>query len=247
MSARRIDRPQLRITRGAMILAGLEIGLSLVWLLSDQVTRARMIDWLGASPDSVWRHGRVWTLATSALIEVDFVGLLLHGVVLFMFVPTLERFWGTPRFLRFALITSVVGTFAGTAVGLAVGAEAPILGLNPFIYASIVAFGIVYARSPVQFFGVLPLTGRQMMFGFIGFLILFVGLQALWAQGAAFAAAMGVAALMTSKRWSPGLAWKRWQIARARAHLTVVPPPKATGPGGAGKGGKGKPDEKWLN
>ena len=44
-----------------------------------------------------------------------------------------------------------------------------IFGLSPFMYASIVAFGIVYARQPVQFFGVLPLTGRQLMYGFIGF------------------------------------------------------------------------------
>ena len=58
----------------------------------------------------------------------------------------------------------------------------------------------------MQFFGVLPLTGRQLMYGFIGFLVLFVVLQQLWELGAAFAAAMIAAAVMTSKRWSPGLA-----------------------------------------
>ena len=56
----------------------------------------------------------------------------------------------------------------------------------------------------MQFFGVLPLTGRQLMYGFIGFLVLFVVLQGAWEKGAAFAAAMVAAALMTSKRWSPG-------------------------------------------
>ena len=59
------------------------------------------------------------------------------------------------------------------------------------------------------------------MYGFIGFLLLFVVLQQQWEQGAAFAAAMVGAAIMTSKRWSPGLAWKRWRIARARAKLSV--------------------------
>ena len=29
----------------------------------------------------------------------------------------------------------------------------------------------------MQFFGVLPLTGRQLMYGFIGFLVLFIALQ----------------------------------------------------------------------
>jgi membrane associated rhomboid family serine protease len=240
--ARRIGiAAQLRITRGALVVAGLEIGLSLVWLLSDVPTRLRMIEWFGASPSTVWEHGRVWTLATSAFLQPDFIALLLHGIVLWSFVPTLERFWSTARFYRFVAITSLVGTIAGTLVGLATGRDVPILGLNPFIYASIVAFGIVYARQPVQFFGVLPLTGRQLMYGFGGFLLLFVLLQGKWEEGAAFVAAMVAAAVMTSKRWSPGLAWKRWRIARARARLTVMeggaprPPPKK------------KPDERFLN
>lgn len=240
MSARRRFRSgSLGITRGALIVAGLEIGLSLVWMLSSKEARATIAEYLVATPSNVFEAGRVWTLATSPFLELDFIGLLLHVVVLWMFVPTLERFWGTPRFYRFFAITSLVGSLAGTAIGLATGRDVPISGLSPFIYASIVAFGIVYARQPVQFFGVLPLTGRQLMYGFIGFLILFVGLQGLWEQGAAFAGAMLTAALMTSKRWSPGLAWKRWRLQRARAKLTVMQ---------GGQGAKGKRDEhKWLN
>ena len=41
MSAKQRSRfSGLRITRGALIVAGLELGLSLVWLLSDLATRA---------------------------------------------------------------------------------------------------------------------------------------------------------------------------------------------------------------
>ena len=103
-----------------------------------------------------------------------------------------------------------------------------------------------HSRQPVQFFGVLPLTGRQMMYGFIGFLLLFVVLQGLWEKGASFAAAMIAAAIITSKTWSPGLALKRWRIARARARLSVIeggaprPPSKPTPP-------RKKPDERFLN
>jgi membrane associated rhomboid family serine protease len=256
VSARRASRfDSLRITRGAMIAIGLEIGLSLVWLLADPQTRGRLGEYLAATPENVFHHYRIWTLATGVFLETRFVSLLLHGVVMWMFVPTLERFWGTARFYRFFAVTSLVGTLAGTSVGLLTGSAVPIDGLDPFIYASIVAFGIVYAKQPVQFFGVLPLTGRQLMYGFIGFLALFVGLQQLWGPGAAFAAAMIAAALMTSKRWSPGLAWRRWRVARARARLAVLE-------GGASRGGAKKPsrggpsrskppgsgdDSKWLN
>jgi membrane associated rhomboid family serine protease len=239
VSARRRGRfESLRITPGALTVAGLEIGMSLIWLLSSVEARTSINDYMLATPSNVFEHGRVWTLATSPFLETSFIGLLLHCVVLWMFVPTLERFWGTPRFYRFFAVTSLVGTIAGTALGLAIGANLPIPGLSPFIYATIVGFGIVYARQPVQFFGVLPLTGRQLMYGFIGFLVLFVVLQQFWQLGAAFAAAMIAAALMTSKRLSPGLAWRRWKIARARAKLSVID---------GGKPARPRDEQKWLN
>lgn len=234
---RRFQFSSLGITRGALIIAGLEVGLSLVWLMANPDARATIAQWLVATPSNVFEHGRVWTLVTSPLLEVRFLTLLLHVLMLWMLIPTLERFWGTARFYRFVAVTSVVGTAVGVSVGQLAGSDVPISGLDPFIYASIVAFGIIYARQPVQFFGVLPLTGRQLMYGIIGFLVLFIVLQGLWVLGAAFAAAMLTAALMTSKKWSPGLAWKRWRIQRARAKLAVL------------EGGqKAKRDEhKWLN
>jgi hypothetical protein len=76
------------------------------------------------------------------------------------------------------------------------------------------------------------------MLGFLGFLVLFVSLQGLWEKGVSFAAAMLVAAIMTSKKWSPGLALKRWRVSRARAKLTVL------------EGGAAKPkrdEQRWLN
>jgi membrane associated rhomboid family serine protease len=217
-----MDWSQVKITRGALIVLGLQVGMSLVWLLSNASAKAALGEWLVASPSQVFERGRVWTLVTSPALEIDFLALLLSALMLWMFVPTLERFWGTPRFFRFVAITSVAGTVAGCLMGYATGKDFPILGLSPFTYSAVVAYGIIYARQPVQFFGVLPLTGRQLMYGFLGFLVLFISLQGLWEKGASFAAAMLAAAIMTSKRWSPGLALKRWRIARARAKLSVI-------------------------
>ncbi len=235
----KIDWSQVKITRGALIVLGLQVGMSLVWLLSNAEAKATLAEWFIASPSQVFHDGKVWTIVTSPLVEIDFLALLLTALMLWMFVPTLERFWGTPRFFRFVAITSVVGTLAGCLAGLATGnTNVPVFGLSPFTYSSVVAFGIIYARQPVQFFGVLPLTGRQLMFGFIAFLVLFIGLQGLWEKGASFAAAMLTAAIMTSKKWSPGLALKRWRIARARAKLSVI------------EGGAPKPkrdEQRWLN
>jgi membrane associated rhomboid family serine protease len=241
----KFDTSQLRITRGALVIAGLQLGLSLVWLLANADAKANLLDWLAATPSNVVVHGRVWTLATSPFLEPDFFSLLLGLFMLWMFVPTLERFWGTKRFYRFVAVTSIAGTVGGVLVGYLLGRDVPIVGLSPFTFAAIVAFGVIYARQPVRFFGVLPLTGRQMMYGFIGFLLLFITLQGLWEKGGSYAAAMVAAAVMTSKTMNPGLAWKRWRIARARARLSVIEggapkPPLRPNP-------RKKSDERFLN
>lgn len=227
-----------------MVVIGLEVGLSLVWLMASPSGKLSMQDWLAATPENVFHRHRVWTLATGVFLEPQFIQLVLHAVVMWSFVPTLERFWGTARFYRFFALTSLAGTIVGTTVGLLLGQDGnAITGLDPFIWATIVAFGIVYAKQPVQLFGVMPLTGRQLMYGFLAFVTLLVVLEQMWANGAAFAAAMLVATALTAKRWSPLLAWKRSRIAKARKQLTVLE-------GGAGRPPGSKPprdEHKWLN
>ena len=234
---RHFDTSQLKITRGALYLLFAEIGLSLVFHLSSAASRIRIMDFATATPTQVWREGKVWTLVTSPILQVEFVSLLFNGLLLWMLVPTIERWWGTRRLLMFALWTSLAGSIAGTLVGLATGHEVPIAGLDPFLYGIIIAFGVLYARHPVQFFGVLPMTGRQLMFGIIGFVTLFVLIGAEWEQGAGFAGAMLVAWLLSTGRWNPRLWLLKWRQRRARSHLSVVD---------GGKGG-GRSGPKWVN
>lgn len=231
----------MRITRGALIVLAIQAALSVIWLMADRTVRANIAEWVVASPSQVFEHYKIWTLVTSPLLEWNFISLLLTGLMLWMLVPTLERFWGTARFLRFVAVTSVVGTLGGCLVGLATGADVAIVGLGPMIIAAVVAFGIIYARHPVQFFGVLPLSGREFMYGMLAVFALSVILQGHWEVGGAQGAAALTAAVMTSKKWSPGLAWKRWRIARARARLSVLE-------GGAKpKPAKPRDEQRWLN
>jgi membrane associated rhomboid family serine protease len=229
----------MKITRGALVVLIAQVAVSMVWVFAGQAFRAQIAEYVVATPANVFEHGRVWTLVTSPLLELDFVALVLSVLVMWMFVPTLERFWGTNRFYRFVIVTSIAGSLGGTLVGLATGREYPISGLSPFVYASIVAFGILYAKQPVQFSFFIKLTGRQLMLGFMGFLVLFVTLQQLWEKGASFAAAMIAAAILTSKRFSPGLMLRRWRIARARARLSVID--------GGAKPPKKRKDERFIN
>jgi membrane associated rhomboid family serine protease len=236
------DTSQLRITRGALILLFLEVGISLIFYMSSRETKLALADWLVPSASGVWREWKLWTLATGPLLETSFAALIFQGLLLWLFVPQLERWWGTRRFLTFAALTSLAGSVFGTLGGLALGTSGHIDGLDPFLYAAIVAFGIIYAKQPVRFFGVLPMTGRQLMYGILAFLTLFVVLEAKWSEGIAFLAAIAVAVMLTSERWSPRLAWLRWKQRRARAHLDVL-----QGGLGSKPGKSAKNDKRWVN
>jgi membrane associated rhomboid family serine protease len=224
----------MRITRGALYLLFAEVGLSLIYLASQPAVKAQMESWLTATPHQVWGAFKLWTLVTSPLLQTDVLGLLLDGLLLWMFLPQLERWWGTNRFLRFALYTSLAGTIGGTLVGLLIGREAAISGLAPFVYSSIVAFGVLYANQQVQFFGVLPMTGKQMTIGIIGFVTVFIVIGQEWAKGAAYASAMLLSWLLTTGRWNPRLWLLKLRQRRARRHLQVV------------RGGNDKA-KKWVN
>ncbi len=220
-----------------MVVLGLQIGFSLIWLLSNVEARATFAPLALAYPSNVWEDGHVWTLVTGPLVEPGFINLLLFGFMMWGFVPRLEHFWGTGRFYRFVIFTSVAGTFAGTLVGHLIGQNAPITGMMPFMYAAIVAFGMTFQKQQIQFFAVLPLTAKQFMYGILAFLALFITLQQAWALGAAYVASIGTAVLLISK-FSPALLWKKWRIRRSRAKLTVMQ-------GGASKA---RPEQqKYLN
>lgn len=227
---RRFASDAFRITRGALVLLFIQVGLSLVWLFSSDATKLTVLEWSAPTATSVWREGKAWTLVTGPLLEPRFISLVFQAALLFTLVPTVERFWGTPRLLRFAAMTMLAGTLAGTLAGLLTGRDVPILGYGAFTYAAIVAFGLIYARQPVQFFGVLPLTGRQLMYGILGFLALLVVLNQEWESGAGFAAAIGLTFLIMSPRYSPELAWQRWQRRRARRGLALVRDAAVTAP-----------------
>jgi membrane associated rhomboid family serine protease len=216
------DWKQLKITRGALVLLVIQLVVTIAYLvLQDQQQAFK--DYVVLTPRNLFEHGRVWTIVTSPFLELNFVSLVLGLLMLWMFIPTLERFWGTARFYRFVAATSVAAGIVGCAMGWVTGhVDEPIQGFSPFIYAAVVAFGVIYAKQQIAFSFYIRMTGRQFMWGMLVFVALFCVIQQFWELFAAYGAAIGVAAMIVSKRWSPGLVWKRWRIARARAKLSVI-------------------------
>jgi len=207
--------------------------MSLVVLFSDPQGQATIARYLVATDQSVWSEGKVWTLVTTMTVEPRFLTLLFHGFLLWMFLPALEKWWGMRRFLTFAVATSATAALVGTLVGAYMDGIQGIAGLDAFIFAAIVAYGVVFARTQVYFFGVLPLTGKQFAWGMTAFVALMVLFGRQWATGAGWAAAMLLALALTTGRLNPRLWWLQWRHKRLRRHLKLVPG------GDAGK--------RWMN
>lgn len=237
----RVDTRQLRITPVALALLILLVGVSMVYGLSSEAGQLRMIEWAVPSGATVWREGRVWTLLSGPFLQPRMFSLLIEGAMLWLLMPQLERWWGGPRFALFVGLTALAGTTFGTLAGFLLDEPAAIVGLNPSILSGAVAFGIIFARQPVQFFGVLPLTGRQFMWGMLALTALFVLVGQEWTWGAAMAAAIGVGALLATGRFDPIALWRRRSYEKARAHLRVVP---AEPPAGKRRPGT---EDRYLN
>lgn len=219
---RRFSFANSRISRGAFYLLFAEVGLSLVYLLSEEPVRAQITLWLTANSSQVWQDFKLWTLVTSSILQIEPISLFFDGLLLWLLLPTLERLWGTRKFLLFALWTSLAATTVGTLCGLMIGSADPVAGLDAFIYAGFVAYGVLFAKHPVSFFGVLPMTGRQLMFGIIGFVALFIIISQHWVDGVAYTSAMVLSWLLTSGKFNPRLWYLRRKHARLRRHLKVV-------------------------
>jgi membrane associated rhomboid family serine protease len=223
--------------QGAGWLLGFEVGFYLLFLFSGPRAQEGLLSWLALTPDSVFGSFHVWKVVTTTFVNTAFLAVLLDALMLIFFVPVLEEFWGTRRFVKFFLATSVTGNVASALVGLVLSPEVAIYGLSPFLLASVAAFGVVFAKQPVQLWGVVPLKGKAVAIGTAVVLALYVLFNGAWVDGAGYVSAMGLAWALTMGAFTPNLWWLKWRRYRMRRRYHVLD-------GGADKD---QPKKRWMN
>lgn len=216
-------------------VGGLILALGGVSLAAHLAGLAR---WLVLLPAAVW-EGEIWRLATWTLVEGDPLALLFAGLTLYWFGRDLAWAWGTRRllltWLGFGAASGLGVMLLGLALPLPGGA-----GPWPVLSALLVAWGLLYPERQMSFWGVLPLTGRGLVWITIGGTVFFgafygmrsmvphlvaEGLMLLWFRG-----------LSPRGAWQSLRIWLGERRMRRRArHLRVVK-----------KNGKGDPPQ-WLN
>ena len=225
-----------RLTPAVTWLIAATVACFLVFAFSGAAARATLMRWLVLTPGSLL-EGHVWKLATTAFFAVNPLAFILDVAILWMFMPFLEREWGTRRFLRFAAITTLVGFIVGAGLGLLLSgsfATLPITGMGPFVYGALIGYGVAFGDRDVQFFGVLPMKGRTLAIGISVVVVLATVLNRDWLEGAANIAGMLTAVALTSRNLTPRLWILQWRRNRLRKKFKVL--------------GGGSADKKqWLN
>ncbi|HCF62200.1 MAG TPA: hypothetical protein DFS52_29945 [Myxococcales bacterium] len=188
------------------------------------------------SPSAVLDEWRIWTPFTYLFVTLSPIQLLFwEGFGLWMFASTLERQWGTRRFLFFffatgtgaALLTTLLGAFA-----------APLRVAPPFAFdgtyvafeAAILGWVLMNWQATAMFF-FLPMRAPWLLV--IALVFPFLGIVAgNWIPYVPVLSGMGIGYLLLKRNLSVRGLWLRfraWSIrrhldrTRSKSHLHVVP------------------------
>ena len=235
------SRLTARLTPAVKWFIGVELAAFIVVLFAGRAFQAQVLEWLVLTPAALLQ-GHVWKLATTVLFPTSPITLIFDILILWFFMPFLERDWGTRRFVRFAAIVLLVGNLVSAAFGLLLGGGhllVPIAGITPFVYAAVIATGTEYAHQPIALFGVVNMKGKTLAIGIAVLVVAGMFIGRTWVQSAGYIAAMGAAWLLSTRHFTPRLWILKWRRDRLRRRYTVLD---------GGRGSKSeKSQKKWLN
>ncbi len=188
--ARYSDAPVLGMPRPGPALKGVLIALLAIWVMF-----AVGVNWAGV-PEQLFLllcgntdrilHGEVWRLFTAPFLHVPSGQPAVWHIIsallgLYFLGTTLESKWGGRRFLRFLLLSAVIGyALQFVVLALVPGRIAALLageywfGALPALDAVAIAFALTFRGQVVRLFFVLPVSSFGLILFVIGANVMYV-------------------------------------------------------------------------
>ncbi len=136
---------------------------------------AQIYSALMLSPYEVVHSFQVWRLVTYAFLHD--IGSPMHvifnALVLYMMGPPLEDRWGEKRFVVFTFTAIVLGGVMVVLCYLLGLSHASVVGFSAVTIGLVIAWGITYSTQQILILGLIPITGKQLVFVTIGMEILY--------------------------------------------------------------------------
>jgi len=195
-------------------------------------------DHLALTPARAIRGLELWQIVSALLFHVQGMAVLFNLIGLFALGPLIERPWGGRRFLSLFLVTGIGANLVGALVGMLYAPQQTTGGCGPSVIALVVAFGFVYRRQQLMFFGWVNARADRLAICLVALALLLSLLGRDIPGLMATVAAGGIAALAATARLrvdraidAVGDFWRGRQRARLKRRYQVL------------SGGKDAPDD----
>ena len=211
----------------------------LMYLAAGASFLENVIPWLTLRPDYVIHRLAIWQLATYLFLHGGIWHLLVNMFTLWMFGVTLERDWGTRRFLKYYFICGVGAGICDVLVNALLGNwYTSTIGASGAIYGLLLAFGVLYPDTTILFSFLFPIKAKY-------FVMIYGGIELLAALGTRNSGVSNVAHLggmifgfvylkmrfptwdvEDVRRW-----YRNWKLQRAKKKFQVYMRKRGSGPG----------------
>ena len=131
------------------------IAINVVVFLAERafhVDRLWIYDWLAASPEGIFRHGRVWQLLTATFLHSDIWHILGNMWFLWLVGREMEALYGTRDFTAFYLVAALVSTLGWAVIQALSPHPGVMLGASGAVMAVVTLYTLYYPRREILFF-----------------------------------------------------------------------------------------------
>lgn len=184
--------------------------------------------WLALRTYYVVHKFAIWELVTYLFLHGGIWHLLVNMFTLWMFGITLEKEWGTRRFLKYYFVCGIGAGLCDVIVNALLGNwGASTIGASGAIYGLLLAFGVLYPDTTILFSFLFPIKAKYfvMIYGAIallGAMRINTGVSNVAHLGGML---FGYAYLkMSFPRWNTGELrnqYRTWKLQRAKKKFQV--------------------------
>ncbi len=123
-------------------------------------------------PRDVVYHFAIWQLVTYLFLHGSVWHLLFNMLTLWMFGATLERDWGTRKFLKYYFLCGIGAGLCDVTVKMLMGDPRGTIGASGAIFGVLLAFGVLHPETTILFFFVFPIQAKYfvMIYGALALL-----------------------------------------------------------------------------
>jgi membrane associated rhomboid family serine protease len=211
----------------------------LMYLAAGSSFLDSIVPWLTLRPYYVIHYFAIWQLATYLFLHGGIWHLLVNMFTLWMFGVTLEKDWGTRRFLKYYFICGIGAGICDVLVNALLGNwYTSTIGASGAIYGLLLAFGVLYPDTTILFSFLFPIKAKY-------FVMIYGGIELLAALGTRNSGVSNVAHLggmmfgfvylkMRLPSWDVDdvrIWYRNWKLQRAKKKFQVYMRKRGSGPG----------------